>query len=139
MNNQDTSDRDRVGAVTSRQVTRWYFDGKGYSNKMLAYKKMAYKLLLDELLGDVGVTQELGQNAYGDEGTYEVKLPREKLRDLSDKEIKNFIHDAFLEKFPHETSLRCDTVCAKRYLGDGETEDGYVYDTCKAAQDYSAY
>lgn len=104
------------------------------SYKKLAYRKLAYRLLLDELLGPVETKEEWGQNIYGDEGSYEVKLPRIKLRDITEDEAKNIIHDAFMDKFPHGVSPRCDSVCMKRYAPDGETEDGYFYDTCKAAQ-----
>lgn len=112
--------------ITSKKVTRWYYKGKGYSSKRLAYKKLAYRHLLDEVLGE-----NIIKTNYDDYGhSWERNKGRSKLQGVSD--AKATIHDLFAEKFPHTD---CDeTTCWKRYLPDGETEDGYLYDTCRKAQ-----
>lgn len=116
--------------VYSKQVRRWYLNGKGYAGRKLAYKALAYRLLLDELLGEVFI--ETGYDGAG--GSYEIKRGRAKLIKLDDTQAKAEIHDLFMAKFPHTDSVSCRAWCDKRYLGDGETEDGYVYDSCRAAQ-----
>lgn len=108
--------------IKSKQVTRWYLDGKGYSTKKFAYKKLAYQYLLDEVLGEV------------DNGV------RANLKDLTDEEVKETMTRLFAEKFPHEVSPRCDYVCRKNwkdvwtYEGPDVEEDGFAFDSCKAAQ-----
>ncbi len=112
-----------MSQITSKKVTRWYLDGKGYASKKIAYKKLAYKFLLDEVLGEV------------DNGT------RTKLKDLNDDQVKETMTRLFAEKFPHEVSPRCDYVCRKNYRdvwdaynGPDTEEDGFAFDSCKAAQ-----
>lgn len=111
-----------MSQITSKKVTRWYLNGKGYSSKKFAYKKLAYQYLLDEVLGE---------NINGG---------RVKLKDLDEEESKATMHDLFAEKFPHEVSSRCDYVCRKNYkdvwTGEGPDveEDGFAFDSCKAAQ-----
>lgn len=112
-----------MSQITSKKVTRWYLNGKGYSSKKFAYKKLAYQYLLDEVLGE---------NIDGG---------RVKLKGLTADEAKATMHDLFAEKFPHEIDQRCDYVCHKTYSqvwdnynGPDEVEDGFAFDSCKAAQ-----
>lgn len=109
--------------VTSKKVTRWYLNGKGYATEKAAYKKLAYTCLLDEVLGKVH------------EGV------RSKFKGLSDDEITKTMRDLFADKFPHEVSSRCYYVCRKNYRdvwdsysGPDVEEDGFFYESCKAAQ-----
>lgn len=112
-----------MSQITSKKVTRWYLDGKGYASRKIAYKKLAYQYLLDELLGEV------------DNGS------RTKLKGLTDDEVKTVMHDVFADKFPHEVSPRCHYVCRMNYKevwdaynGPDTEEDGFAFDSCKAAQ-----
>lgn len=111
-----------MSQITSKKVTRWYLDGKGYATRKFAYKKLAYKMLLDEILGEV------------ENGT------RAKLKDLTEDEVRATMHDLFAEKFPHEVSPRCAGVCRMNYKdvwtyeGPDTEEDGFAFASCKAAQ-----
>lgn len=111
-----------MSTLTSKKVTRWYLDGKGYASKKIALKKLAYQHLLDEVLGKV------------DNGG------RVALKGMNDEEAKATMNRLFAEKFPHEVNARCDYVCRKNWKdvwtaeGPDVEEDGFAFDSCKAAQ-----
>lgn len=111
-----------MSILKSKKVTRWYLDGKGYASKKIALKRLAYQHLLDEVLGEV-------ENGV-----------RVNLKDLNEDEVKETMTRLFAEKFPHEVAKRCDYVCRKNYKdvwtaeGPDVEEDGFAFDSCKAAQ-----
>lgn len=122
--------------ITSKKVTRWYFKGRGYSSKKLAYKKWAYRLLLDDILGENVI--KVSHDDFGN--SYEENKGRPAVEGLTDDEAKAKMHDLFADKFPHEVSPGCGSVCRMNYEnvwtseGPDVQEDGFYYASCKAAQ-----
>ena len=125
--------------ITSRKVTRWYYRGKGFASKNGAYRSKAYRLLLDELLGESGMTTD-----YNDAGnSMDLVLGRSKLRGFTNsKDVDDFIRVAFAQKFPHGDTLnpKCEGICQIRYVPNpsyadlDDTFEEYAFPSCKMAQ-----